>query len=133
MPLANKRTMLVSRASFVRSIKLWRRNGSEKRCSDWTSPSWVALLGPDPSAARLGKLQLGILLDRKTKRPKREILLPHTDPTRDGRPVRSEVRTSIVKAVALGRRRLSELASGEVLDTEVLANREQRSKRSGHR
>jgi hypothetical protein len=71
-------------------------------------------------------------LDLKTKRPNREIVLPHTDPARDGRPVRSEVRTSIVKAVALGRRRLSELASGEVLDTEVLANREQRSKRSVH-
>jgi hypothetical protein len=37
-----------------------------------------------------------------------------------------------VKAVALGRHWLSELVSGQVLDTEALATREQRSKRSIH-
>jgi hypothetical protein len=40
-------------------------------------------------------------MDLKSKRLRREILLPHTDPTKDGRPVRSEVRVSIVQAVAL--------------------------------
>lgn len=83
-------------------------------------------------AARLGKVQIEIPWELKSKRPKREILLPHTDPAKDGRPVRSEVRASIVKAVALGRQWLSELVSGEILDTEALAAREQRSKRSVH-
>ncbi|MGZ5921711.1 MAG: hypothetical protein ACXWLJ_08815 [Rhizomicrobium sp.] len=83
-------------------------------------------------AARLGKGQLEIPWDLKSKRPKREILLPHTDPTKDGRPVRSEVRVSIVKAIALGRQWLGELVSGQILDTEALAAREQRSKRSVH-
>jgi len=83
-------------------------------------------------AARIGKVQLEIPWHLKSKRPKREILLPHTDPAKDGRPVRSEVRVSIVKAVALGRQWLSELVSGQVLDTEALAAREQRSKRSIH-
>lgn len=83
-------------------------------------------------AARLGKIQLEIPWDIKSKRPKREILLPHTDATKDGRPVRSEVRVSIVKAVALGRQWLGELVSGQVQDTEALAIREQRSKRSVH-
>src|SRR5262249_18333794 len=80
-------------------------------------------------AAKLGKIQLEIPWDIKSKRPKREILLPHTDLTKDGRPVRSEVRISIVKAVALGRQWLNELASGQIQDTEALAIREQRSKR----
>jgi site-specific DNA recombinase len=83
-------------------------------------------------AARLGKVQLEIPMDLKSKRPRREILLPHTDSTRDGRPVRSEVRVSIVKAVALGRQWLNELVSGQIPDTEALAAREQRSKRSVH-
>ncbi len=43
-----------------------------------------------------------------------------------------EVRTHIVRAVALGRRWLAELVSGEVDDTEALARRENRSKRSVH-
>lgn len=83
-------------------------------------------------AARLGRIQIEIPWELKSKRPKREILLPHTDPAKDGRPVRSEVRISIVKAVALGRQWLGELVSGHVPDTEALADREQRSKRSVH-
>ena len=54
-------------------------------------------------AARLGKIQIEIPWDIISKRPKRDILLPHTDPKKDGRPVRSEVRVNIVKAVAQGR------------------------------
>ncbi|MEO8897035.1 MAG: hypothetical protein ABI450_14280 [Rhizomicrobium sp.] len=83
-------------------------------------------------AARLGKIQLEIPWDLKSKRPKREILLPHTNPAKDGRPVRSEVRIGIVKAVALGRQWLHELVSGQIPDTEALAPREQRSRRSIH-
>lgn len=83
-------------------------------------------------AARLGKVQIEIPWELKSKRPNREILLPHMDPTKDRRPVRLEVRVSIVKAVALGRQWLNELVSGQVLNTEALAAREQRSKRSIH-
>ncbi len=83
-------------------------------------------------AAKFGKIQLEIPWELKSKRPKREILLPHADPAKDGRPVRSEVRVSIVKAVAMGRQWLNELVSGQVEDTEALASREQRTKRSVH-
>ena len=65
-------------------------------------------------------------------RPKREIILPHSDPAKDHRPIRTEVRENIVRAIALGRRWLDELVSGAAGDTETLARRENRSKRSIH-
>jgi len=63
-------------------------------------------------------------------RPKREILLPHKDSQKDHRPIKSEVRESVVKAIALGRKWLSELISNPQLTMVALAEREGRSKRS---
>lgn len=65
-------------------------------------------------------------------KPKRDILLPHTDPSRDGRPIRAEVRSSVVQAVALGRIWLQQLITAEVTDTDAIAQREDRSRRSVH-
>jgi site-specific DNA recombinase len=84
------------------------------------------------AAERFGKSEIVIPWVPKPGRPKREILLPHCDPAKDQRPIRTEVRTSIVRAIALGRRWLAEMVSGEVGDAENLARRENRSKRSVH-
>jgi DNA invertase Pin-like site-specific DNA recombinase len=84
------------------------------------------------AAEHLGQAEIVIPWAPKPGRPKREILLPHSDATKDQRPIKTEVRTHIVRAVALGRRWLGELVSGEVGDTEALARRESRSRRSIH-
>jgi len=65
-------------------------------------------------------------------RPKREVLEPTIDAVGDERPMRSEVRATLVRAIALGRLWLQELTSGKVKDTEEIAVREDRSKRSAH-
>jgi site-specific DNA recombinase len=84
------------------------------------------------AAQRVGQPEIAIPWTPKPGRPKREILLPHSDTTKDQRPIKTEVRTHIVRAVALGRRWLGELTSGKVGSTEFLALREDRSKRSIH-
>jgi site-specific DNA recombinase len=65
-------------------------------------------------------------------RPKREILEPASGVVGDERPIRSEVRSSLVRAIALGRLWLQELATGKVKDIDEIADREDRSKRSVH-
>jgi site-specific DNA recombinase len=77
-----------------------------------------------------GQPEIVIPWSPRPGRPKREMLLPHIDATKDQRPIKTEVRASIVRAVALGRRWLGELILDEVRDTEALAQRENRSKRS---
>jgi hypothetical protein len=84
------------------------------------------------AASMFRRSELDIPWVRVPKRPKREILLAHTDPSKDGRPIRAEVRSSVVQAIALGRAWLQQLVSGEVVDTEAIARREDRSKRSVH-
>ena len=66
----------------------------------------------------------------KPSRPKREILMPHKDPTKDCRPIRSETREGVVRAVAMGRAWMSELVADKSLTIEQLAERGGRSKRS---
>jgi hypothetical protein len=80
---------------------------------------------------------IGLILGLRPNFPENWILStglrgPHSDDTKDQRPIKSEVRTRIVRAIALGRSWLSELVSGKVGGTEELAQRENRSKRSVH-
>lgn len=63
-------------------------------------------------------------------RPKREILEPTSGVTGDERPMRSEVRSSLVRAIAMGRLWLQEITSGKVKDPNEIAAREDRSTRS---
>jgi site-specific DNA recombinase len=63
--------------------------------------------------------------------PSREVL-EAVGTTGDQRPMRSDVRASLLKAIALGRSWLQELTDGTVNDTNVIARREDRSKRSVH-
>ena len=65
-------------------------------------------------------------------RPKREVLQPAAGVVGDERAMRPEVRTSLIRAIALGRLWLRELTSGNVKDTDEIAVRESRSKRSVH-
>jgi site-specific DNA recombinase len=66
----------------------------------------------------------------KPAKPRREILLPYTDPKKDSRPIRSETRVNVVAAVAKGRDWLNQLISDPELTLETVAQREGRTKRS---
>jgi len=79
-----------------------------------------------------GQRSLEILWVRKPGRPNREVVLPKLDPQDDGRPIRSETRATLLRALALGRLWLNELVTGKVPDTDAIAEREGRSKRSVH-
>jgi hypothetical protein len=69
---------------------------------------------------------------RAPGRPKREVLEPAPGITGNERPMRSEVRSAVIRAIALGRLWLQELANGKVKDIGEIAVREDRSKRSVH-
>ena len=65
-------------------------------------------------------------------KPKREVLEPAPGTTGDERPMRSEVRSTLVRAIALGRLWLQEITNGKVKDADEIAAREDRSTRSVH-
>jgi DNA invertase Pin-like site-specific DNA recombinase len=65
-------------------------------------------------------------------KPKREVLEPVPGGVGDERPIRAEVRVTLVRAIALGRTWLQELVAGTVKDTDEIATREGRSQRSVH-
>jgi site-specific DNA recombinase len=77
-------------------------------------------------------MQFALRSRRGPGRPKREVLEPAIDAAGDQRPMRSEARATLVRAIAHGRLWLQELMSGKVKDTEEIAAREERSKRSIH-
>jgi site-specific DNA recombinase len=79
-----------------------------------------------------GVSTLEIPWERKRGRPKREVILPKTDLHADGRPIRSETRATLVRAVAQGRLWLDELVTGKVTNVDAIALREDRSRRSVH-
>src|SRR3954451_12811758 len=59
----------------------------------------------------------------------REILLPPSVSRHEVRPIRSERRTALIKAIARGRLWLDEIVSGRVADAEQIAKREKCSAR----
>jgi DNA invertase Pin-like site-specific DNA recombinase len=82
------------------------------------------------SASGHGGKRLTLPWNPQPRRPKREILLPHVDSAKDDRPIRSETRMAVVKAVALGRLWLQQLIRQPDLSLEDIARREGRSRRS---
>lgn len=66
----------------------------------------------------------------KPKKAKRDIVLPHTDSSKDHRPIQVEQRDRLLRAVAKGRSWLKELLASKTGDTDLIATREGRSKRS---
>jgi len=84
----------------------------------------------DEPGKRAKQPPLFVEWERETGRARREILLP--DAPTDPRPIRSESRSTLVRGIAMGRLWLNELTSGKARDTEEIAARERRSKRSVH-
>jgi len=82
------------------------------------------------TAVSSGQTSVNIPWERKRGRPKREVLLPKTGATSDSRPIRFDTRATLLRALAQGRLWLNELLTGKVPDTETIAAREDRSKRS---
>jgi hypothetical protein len=66
----------------------------------------------------------------KPTKAKRTIILPHSDSSKDQRPIQVEQRDRLLRAVAKGRLWLKELVAGKVADPDAIAVREERSKRS---
>lgn len=66
----------------------------------------------------------------KPAKAKRTIVLPHSDSSKDQRPIQVEQRDRLLRAVAKGRLWLKELMAGAVSDLDAIAARESRSKRS---
>ena len=67
---------------------------------------------------------IAIPFDRAPTRRAREIIIP-ASPTRiDTRPIRSETRATLVRSIALGRRWLNEIVTGNATGPEAIAARE---------
>ncbi len=96
-----------------------------KRADIYPAVIVVTLVGEEGSGAGLRVPWKSV-----TFKKKREILLPHADSKKDSRPIKNEIRESVVKAVATSRKWLSDLFANPDLTIEALADREQRSKRS---
>jgi site-specific DNA recombinase len=82
------------------------------------------------SAAILGQPQLHVPWSPKPGKAKRNIILPHVDPSKDQRPIQAERRSALLRSVSKGRFWLKELSAGHIQDVETIAAREGRSKRS---
>ncbi len=85
-------------------------------------------LTPDASAS-LGREEITLPWSRKPTRARREIIAPNRA---DQRPIRAETRATLVQAIARGRSWLAQLTSGEIANSDAIAAREGRSKRSVH-
>jgi len=64
---------------------------------------------------------------------RREIILPEHAESPDHRPIRAETRATLVRAIALGRRWLDELATGAMAAPQAIARREGCSQRQVER
>ena len=84
----------------------------------------------DDAAKILGSAQICVHWAPKPTKAKRHIMFPHTDSSKDQRPIRTERRDALLRAVATGRAWLKELSAGQITEIEAIATREGRSKRS---
>ena len=78
--------------------------------------------GDAPLSSRGDSMHLPWSPARPTRR--REIILPSNDARDDKRPMRSETRDTLVRAIALGRRWLDDIVSGRASDPADIAARE---------
>ena len=67
---------------------------------------------------------IAIPFDRAPTRRAREILIPASSTRIDARPIRSETRATLVRSIALGRRWLNEIVTGNAAGPEAIAARE---------
>lgn len=96
------------------------------------SKTYLTILLSVAAAKSSGQPAVEVAWECKRGRPKRVVLPPKTDMMADGRPIRFETRATLLRALAQGRLWLNELVTGKVPDTDVIAAREGRSKRSIH-
>jgi hypothetical protein len=90
----------------------------------------IAIDLTDGEAKILGRAQICVPWTPKPIKAKRHIIFPHTDPSKDQRPIRTERRDVLLRSVATGRAWLKELSAGQITEIEAIATREGRSKRS---
>jgi site-specific DNA recombinase len=84
----------------------------------------------DHGADTAERLSLDIAWTPKPGKPKRDLVLPMNNKDPNPRPLHSELRTSLLRAVALGRKWLQDLISGRTGDVETIAAQNGRSARS---
>jgi hypothetical protein len=90
----------------------------------------IAIDLTDDAAKILGSTNICVQWAPKPTKAKRKIIFPHTDPSKDQRPIRTERRDALLRAVAHGRSWLKELSNGQITEIDTIATREGRSERS---
>ena len=86
----------------------------------------------EEAAAQFEQTSLQVGWTPPPPKPRREIIAPNSTNASDSRPIRADTRSTLLKAIATGRQWLLELTSGKMKDTDAIAAREGRSKRSVH-
>ncbi|ULO23808.1 recombinase family protein [Methylocystis sp. SB2] len=84
----------------------------------------------DGGEQAIGRGSLMVPWRRRPSRPRREIIVVQDSNNVDRRPIRSETRATLLRAIANGRAWLEDIVTGRVADTETIAMREGRSRRS---
>jgi site-specific DNA recombinase len=84
----------------------------------------------EDAALAHGSSTISIPWAPRPAKAKREILLPHADPSKDQRPIQVEQRERLLKAVVLGRAWFKDISTGQATDPEAIAVRAGRSNRS---
>jgi hypothetical protein len=106
-----------------------RRDVSEPETSESADPR----AGPDPVGLDVDQARDAAIISIPWSRPcstRRREIIQLSDSTREApRPMRSETRATLVRAIALGRRWLSEIVNGSISGAEAIAEREGCSKR----
>jgi len=72
---------------------------------------------------------LHVSWQKTPSRRRREIIVPESTAAENARPIRIETRAKLVVSIALGRRWLEEIATGDVPDVEQISAREKCSMR----
>lgn len=83
-------------------------------------------------AESLGQVSVRVPWIQRPGKPKREVIPSSIATGNDKRPIRSETRSTLLRALAMGRLWLQELVTEKTTDTGAIALREERSKRSVH-
>ncbi len=84
----------------------------------------------DEGKHSIGQASINVPWRRRPSRPLREIIVPVAPANADGRPVDSKTKATLRRAMANGHAWLDEIVSGPADGVDVIARREDRSKRS---
>jgi site-specific DNA recombinase len=88
-------------------------------------PGEIAIrMGDDDKACDSDRNLIRVPWQKQPSKRRREILLPASGERRDVRPIRSETRATLIKAIARGRRWMDELIENQGTTAETIAHRE---------